>query len=134
MKSEKYSIRDPNCSLCNTDSGVGCTMFGANFTELLVLGIIGLLLFGKKLPEVAKNLGKGVSEFKKGLSGFQDEMNGNSSRSSSSTYTPSPTAKRPEPLANLNDSIVSPKFEPPKSAPSELTPPATPPVSSLEQA
>ena len=60
-------------------------MFGANFTELLVLGIIGLLLFGKRLPEVAKNLGKGVSEFKKGLSGFQDELSGNSSRSSSSS-------------------------------------------------
>ena len=94
-------------------------MFGANFTELLVLGIIGLLLFGKRLPEVAKNLGKGVSEFKKGLSGFQDEMQGNSPRSSSA-YSPSPSAKRPEPLASLDDSIVAPRFEPPKSAPVEL--------------
>jgi sec-independent protein translocase protein TatA len=97
-------------------------MFGANLPELLVLGIIGLLLFGKRLPDVAKNLGKGVSEFKKGLSGFQDEMNGHSARSSSSSssYAPSPSIRRPEPLATLDDTIVAPKFEPPKSAPVEL--------------
>ena len=95
-------------------------MFGANFTELLVLGIIGLLLFGKRLPEVAKNLGKGVSEFKKGLSGFQEEITNSSSRSTS-TYTPTPSAKRPEPLAELDDTIVTPRFEPPTSAPTELT-------------
>ena len=96
-------------------------MFGANFPELMVLGMVGLLLFGSKLPEVAKSLGKGVSEFKKGLSGFQDELTGNSSRSSSSAYTPTPTAKRPEPLAALNDTVVTPRFEPPKTAPVELT-------------
>ena len=96
-------------------------MFGLNVSELMIFGIIGLLLFGKRLPEVAKNLGNGVSEFKKGLSGFQDEMTGNSSRSSSSSsYAPSPSSRRPEPLATLDDTIVAPKFEPPKSAPVEL--------------
>ncbi|MHC4392100.1 MAG: Sec-independent protein translocase subunit TatA/TatB, partial [Planctomycetota bacterium] len=34
--------------------------------ELAVLGVIALLVFGKRLPEVARSLGKGVSEFKKG--------------------------------------------------------------------
>ncbi len=96
-------------------------MFGANFGELFVLGMIGLLLFGKRLPEVAKNLGKGLSEFKKGMSGFQDEIEGRSKPSYSSAYTPSPSAKRPEPLATLDDGIIAPKFEPPKSAPVELT-------------
>ena len=96
-------------------------MFGANFGELMILGIIGLLLFGKRLPEVAKNLGKGVSEFKKGLSGFQDEITNPSSRSSSSAYTPSPSAKRPEPLDDLSETVVTPRFEPPTSAPVELT-------------
>ncbi len=87
----------------------------------MMLGVIGLLLFGKRLPDVAKNLGKGLAEFKKGLSGFQDELQGKKSYTSSSAYTPSPSAKRPESLATLDDTIVAPKFEPPKSAPVELT-------------
>ena len=36
-----------------------------------VILIIGLLLVGKKLPEVGKNLGKGIVEFKKGLKGHR---------------------------------------------------------------
>jgi sec-independent protein translocase protein TatA len=37
--------------------------------ELIVIAAIGLLLFGKRLPQVGRNLGKGIVEFKKGLSG-----------------------------------------------------------------
>ncbi len=37
-------------------------------TELLVILVIVLLLFGgKKIPEMMKGLGQGVSEFKKGM-------------------------------------------------------------------
>lgn len=42
--------------------------------HLLVLGVIALLLFGKRLPEVGRSLGKGISEFKKGLHDVQDEL------------------------------------------------------------
>ncbi len=43
--------------------------------ELLILGVVGLLIFGKRLPEVGRSLGKGIVEFKKGLSGLEDEVN-----------------------------------------------------------
>lgn len=50
-------------------------IFGTvDWKELVVLGIVGLLIFGKRLPEVAKNLGRGVVEFKKGLSGIEDKV------------------------------------------------------------
>jgi len=33
-----------------------------------------LLLFGKRLPEVGRSLGKGIVEFKKGLAGIEEEV------------------------------------------------------------
>jgi len=43
--------------------------------ELIVIGIIALVLFGRRLPEVGRSLGKGIVEFKKGLREVEDEVN-----------------------------------------------------------
>lgn len=43
--------------------------------EWVVIGIVAVLLFGKRLPEVGRQLGQGFVEFKKGLKGAKDEMN-----------------------------------------------------------
>jgi len=43
--------------------------------EMLVIGVIALLLFGKRLPEVARNVGSSMNEFKKGLRHVQDDIN-----------------------------------------------------------
>jgi sec-independent protein translocase protein TatA len=40
----------------------------------LIVGIVALLLFGKRLPEVGRSLGRGIAEFKKGLHDVSDEM------------------------------------------------------------
>ena len=42
--------------------------------ELIVILIIGLLLFGRRLPEVGRSLGKGIVEFRRGLSGIEQEI------------------------------------------------------------
>ena len=42
--------------------------------ELFIILAIGLLLFGKRLPEIARNLGKGVVEFKKGLKNIEEDI------------------------------------------------------------
>ncbi|MFN8744372.1 MAG: twin-arginine translocase TatA/TatE family subunit, partial [Phycisphaerales bacterium] len=43
--------------------------------ELLIIFAVLLLLFGRRLPEVGKSLGKGIVEFKKGISGVEDDAN-----------------------------------------------------------
>lgn len=42
--------------------------------EMLFVGMIALLLFGKKLPDVARGLGKSLTEFKKGMRGIEDNV------------------------------------------------------------
>jgi len=40
-----------------------------------LLLLLALLLFGRRLPEVGKALGKSIVEFKKGVKGIEDEIN-----------------------------------------------------------
>ncbi|NLX14998.1 MAG: twin-arginine translocase TatA/TatE family subunit [Phycisphaerales bacterium] len=44
-------------------------------TEWVVIALFGLLIFGKRLPEVGKSLGRSIVEFKKGLKGVEDDVN-----------------------------------------------------------
>jgi sec-independent protein translocase protein TatA len=46
---------------------------GLGGQEMIILLILGVLLFGRKLPEVGRYLGKGIVEFKKGIKGLEDE-------------------------------------------------------------
>lgn len=47
---------------------------GIGFTELIVILVIILILFGPgKLPEIGKALGKGIREFKDAQHGVKDD-------------------------------------------------------------
>lgn len=50
-------------------------MFGIGIQELIIIAIIALLIVGpKKLPDLAKTLGKGFSEFKKATEGVTEDL------------------------------------------------------------
>ena len=49
-------------------------------TEWIIILIIGLLIFGRRLPEVGRSLGKGITEFKKGIKGIEDDIDVESTR------------------------------------------------------
>jgi len=42
--------------------------------EWIIILIVALLIFGKRLPEVMKSMGRGIVEFKKGVKGVEDEV------------------------------------------------------------
>ncbi len=49
-------------------------MFGLGVQELMLILIIAMFFFGgKKLPEIAKGLGKGIREFKRASEGGADD-------------------------------------------------------------
>jgi TatA/E family protein of Tat protein translocase len=92
-------------------------MFGIGFQEMLIILVVALIFFGpKRLPDLAKSLGKGIAEFKKASEevrkGIEDAV-----KEESTTETPKP----PEDLTGYGKAPGS------VPAPGETANPVTPP-------
>lgn len=61
-----------------------------------ILLVVGLLIFGKRLPEIGRSLGKSVVEFKKGLRGIEEEIDKASKADSSSSSAPPQISEQAE--------------------------------------
>ncbi|MCS6976127.1 MAG: twin-arginine translocase TatA/TatE family subunit [Gemmatales bacterium] len=49
-------------------------LFNLGPPEIIIILVVGILLFGRRLPEVGRYLGKGIVEFKKGIRGVEDDI------------------------------------------------------------
>jgi len=78
-------------------------------TELIVIGIVAILLFGKRLPEVARNVGRGYGELRKGLTELQTSINSEIDASATTSSRTTPTATNIDDL----DEPTAPRLEPP---------------------
>jgi sec-independent protein translocase protein TatA len=88
-------------------------MFGLGFQELLIVGVVAVLLFGKNLPEVAKKFGGMYRDFRKSLDDLRSQVD------FTDTYNSAPSRKPARKVRDYDDydEVSAPKFEPPPAAP-----------------
>jgi sec-independent protein translocase protein TatA len=86
-----------------------------SFTEMMVVGVIAILLFGRDLPGVARTAGQHYAKFRKMLHDFSSQVNLNEIYDPNPTsYKGSHTAKRSPAIDyDDHDEATAPKFQPP---------------------
>lgn len=48
-------------------------MFGPGWLQLVIVLVVVLLLFGTRLPSLARSLGQSLNEFKRGMKEIEDK-------------------------------------------------------------
>ncbi len=80
--------------------------------EMIFILAIAVLLFGKRLPEVGRSLGKGLMEFKKGVGDIESEIEAATSSTGGEI-----SHEHADDAEDDRDEATAPKFEPPESEP-----------------
>lgn len=82
-----------------------------NPVMMLILGVIAVLLYGERLPEVARSAGKGLMELKRGVRNLQEEVEG--AVNSATPPSTSNSVASPYEAFEEREEATAPKFEPP---------------------
>lgn len=86
-----------------------------NPVMLLVLGAIAVMLFGERLPEVARSFGKSVMELKNGVRSLQRELEDAVNTATTTTPSHYDSGTSPYEISHDREEATAPKFEPPRA-------------------
>ncbi|NBW97476.1 MAG: twin-arginine translocase TatA/TatE family subunit [Planctomycetia bacterium] len=92
-------------------------MFGLGPMEIVVIGAIAVMLYGKRLPEVGRSVGQTIGELRKQMAALSREMD----LAAHVDGTASRTVSRRIGGGDDGPQVSSPRFDPP--APADDTPP-----------
>jgi len=81
-------------------------------TVILIL-LLGVLLFGGRLPEMARDIGKGLLEFQKGMNEWGNEAKKTIFDEPSAVAKATEEDPVPTPKPKTQQETSAPKFEPP---------------------
>jgi sec-independent protein translocase protein TatB len=103
-------------------------MFGLGFGEIIIVLVLALILLGpQRLPEVAKQLGKGLREFKKATDDlkqqFEGELYSDETRSASRPTLVPPAPQAPPPGASSAPPATAQNVPGLEAATAEVAPP-----------
>ncbi len=105
---------------------------GIGFTELIVIAIVAVVLFGSRLPDVARNFGRSYTQFRKGLSDLQSQFKMDEPSSRSTSYASSQTEK----LRHYRDAADGDSYGsgeiPDDDVPRFVAPPQTEPTAGVD--
>jgi sec-independent protein translocase protein TatA len=99
---------------------------GQDWLLILVLAFFLFVVFGKRLPDVGRSLGKGIMEFKKGMKGLEDDV-GDTYNANAGTGQPQPLQpEAPRPPQRIT--AAAPKFDEQPNPANNANPPAPPKI------
>ncbi len=94
-------------------------MFGLSPPELMIVAVVAILLFGSKLPDVARSLGGSYREFRRGLNDMQKEFREVEREVHRAIETPISKKVVDEDDPNDSPEPLAPKFTPPSVSDSD---------------
>ncbi|MDA0970384.1 MAG: twin-arginine translocase TatA/TatE family subunit [Planctomycetota bacterium] len=83
-------------------------MFGLGPVEICVIGAIAVMIYGKRLPEVGRSVGKGIGELKRSMQSITKEVDISAAMRDDVSAVSQRPARRDDDTASS-----SPRFDPP---------------------